>query len=168
MICLLDKFLGSQHKENNQVSEPGSGILPPSKHIQIVLAFVVVCTARKQVVRFLAEEAWQGPGPRGVSLTQPTSSPAQVSFQHETYPGSPSEKPPPELEEQPLARQVFIVQELEIRDRLASSQINKFLYLYSSECMPRRTHSNMVWGWRAWEAGGKETRLPASWEGRNL
>uniref|UniRef100_A0ABM5F3Q6 Autophagy-related protein 2 homolog A-like isoform X2 n=1 Tax=Pogona vitticeps TaxID=103695 RepID=A0ABM5F3Q6_9SAUR len=68
----------------------------------------------------------------------------KVSFQHETYPGSTSERPRPDLEEQPLARQVFIVQELEIRDRLASSQINKFLYLYSSECMPRRTHSNML------------------------
>ncbi|KAF6726611.1 Autophagy-related 2-like protein A [Oryzias melastigma] len=46
--------------------------------------------------------------------------------------------------EQPLSRQVFIVQELEIRDRLASSQINKFLYLYTSESMPRRAHSNML------------------------
>ena len=46
--------------------------------------------------------------------------------------------------EQPLFRQVFIVQELEVRDRLASSQINKFLYLYTSESMPRRAHSNMV------------------------
>ncbi|XP_053224319.1 autophagy-related protein 2 homolog A isoform X2 [Podarcis raffonei] len=75
----------------------------------------------------------------------------KVSFQHETYPsssssssGGTSEKPSVELEEQPVARQVFIVQELEIRDRLASSQINKFLYLYSSECMPRRAHSNML------------------------
>lgn len=48
------------------------------------------------------------------------------------------------LGEQPLSRQVFIVQELEVRDRLASSQINKFLYLYTSESMPRRAHSNMV------------------------
>uniref|UniRef100_A0A3B4EI02 Autophagy related 2A n=1 Tax=Pygocentrus nattereri TaxID=42514 RepID=A0A3B4EI02_PYGNA len=46
--------------------------------------------------------------------------------------------------EQPLSRQVFIVQELEVRDRLASSQINKFLYLYTSESMPRRAHSNML------------------------
>lgn len=46
--------------------------------------------------------------------------------------------------EHPLSRQVFIVQELEVRDRLASSQINKFLYLYTSESMPRRAHSNMV------------------------
>uniref|UniRef100_A0A673AS45 Autophagy related 2A n=1 Tax=Sphaeramia orbicularis TaxID=375764 RepID=A0A673AS45_9TELE len=78
----------------------------------------------------------------------------KVSFQHESYlvvvagqdgdgsvaagvgvgPGG----------EQPLSRQVFIVQELEVRDRLASSQINKFLYLYTSESMPRRAHSNML------------------------
>ncbi|XP_051900923.1 LOW QUALITY PROTEIN: autophagy-related protein 2 homolog A-like [Pristis pectinata] len=75
----------------------------------------------------------------------------KVSFQHETYPvpaatleKGPAEAHAPELEEQPIARQVFIVQELEIRDRLASSQINKFLYLYTSEKMPRRAHSNML------------------------
>uniref|UniRef100_A0A8D2KQI4 Autophagy related 2A n=1 Tax=Varanus komodoensis TaxID=61221 RepID=A0A8D2KQI4_VARKO len=68
----------------------------------------------------------------------------KVSFQHEAYASCPPEKPATELEEQPLARQVFLVQELEIRDRLASSQINKFLYLYSSEGMPRRAHSNML------------------------
>uniref|UniRef100_A0A8C4W414 Autophagy related 2A n=1 Tax=Gopherus evgoodei TaxID=1825980 RepID=A0A8C4W414_9SAUR len=67
----------------------------------------------------------------------------KVSFQHETY-LSGAEKPSAELEEQPVSRQVFIVQELEIRDRLASSQINKFLYLYTSEKMPRRAHSNML------------------------
>ncbi|XP_062892347.1 autophagy-related protein 2 homolog A isoform X4 [Mobula hypostoma] len=75
----------------------------------------------------------------------------KVSFQHETYPVAtampekgPVETHAPELEELPIARQVFIVQELEIRDRLASSQINKFLYLYTSERMPRRAHSNML------------------------
>uniref|UniRef100_H3BF07 Autophagy related 2A n=1 Tax=Latimeria chalumnae TaxID=7897 RepID=H3BF07_LATCH len=70
----------------------------------------------------------------------------KVSFQHETYPSvpPPSEKGPAELEEQPISRQVFIVQEVEIRDRLASSQINKFLYLHTSGKMPRRAHSNML------------------------
>lgn len=73
----------------------------------------------------------------------------QVSFQHETYPvvATPAAGPDaegPGLGEQPISRQVFIVQELEVRDRLASSQINKFLYLYTSESMPRRAHSNMV------------------------
>lgn len=71
----------------------------------------------------------------------------QVSFQHEVYPAEPAPGPAApgqELEERPLSRQVFIVQELEVRDRLASSQINKFLYLHTSERMPRRAHSNMV------------------------
>lgn len=70
-----------------------------------------------------------------------------MSFQHEVYPAEPAlgpVAPGEELEEQPLSRQVFIVQELEIRDRLASSRINKFLYLHTSERMPRRAHSNMV------------------------
>ncbi|XP_062051867.1 autophagy-related protein 2 homolog A isoform X3 [Lepus europaeus] len=72
---------------------------------------------------------------------------SKVSFQHEVYPAEPAAgaaAPGPELEERPLSRQVFIVQELEVRDRLASSQINKFLYLHTSERMPRRAHSNML------------------------
>lgn len=72
---------------------------------------------------------------------------SKVSFQHEVYPVHPqpaTPPTPPSLEERPLSRQVFIVQELEVRDRLASSQINKFLYLHTSERMPRRAHSNML------------------------
>uniref|UniRef100_A0A672GF63 Autophagy related 2A n=1 Tax=Salarias fasciatus TaxID=181472 RepID=A0A672GF63_SALFA len=67
----------------------------------------------------------------------------KVSFQHESYPVAAAGQDG-EGGEQPLSRQVFIVQELEVRDRLASSQINKFLYLYTSESMPRRAHSNML------------------------
>lgn len=72
---------------------------------------------------------------------------SKVSFQHEVYPAEPTSgpaAPSQEPEERPLSRQVFIVQELEVRDRLASSQINKFLYLHTSERMPRRAHSNML------------------------
>ncbi|XP_034454523.1 autophagy-related protein 2 homolog A isoform X1 [Hippoglossus hippoglossus] len=79
---------------------------------------------------------------------------SKVSFQHESYSqavaGQDGEVSLPAVvtagpvNEQPLSRQVFIVQELEVRDRLASSQINKFLYLYTSESMPRRAHSNML------------------------
>ncbi|KYO28151.1 hypothetical protein Y1Q_0009079 [Alligator mississippiensis] len=73
----------------------------------------------------------------------------KVSFQHETYPagaeaGAGGPRGAPEAEEQPAGRQVLLVQELEVRDRLASSQINKFLYLYTSERMPRRAHANML------------------------
>ncbi|XP_037531173.1 autophagy-related protein 2 homolog A [Nematolebias whitei] len=77
---------------------------------------------------------------------------SKVSFQHESYPvaGQDGDGSAATVTgvlpngEQPLSRQVFIVQELEVRDRLASSQINKFLYLYTSESMPRRAHSNML------------------------
>uniref|UniRef100_A0A3Q3JKP4 Autophagy related 2A n=1 Tax=Monopterus albus TaxID=43700 RepID=A0A3Q3JKP4_MONAL len=78
----------------------------------------------------------------------------KVSFQHESYPVAVAGQDGDgsvvagvmvgPRDEQPLSRQVFIVQELEVRDRLASSQINKFLYLYTSESMPRRAHSNML------------------------
>uniref|UniRef100_A0A8C6VF55 Autophagy related 2B n=1 Tax=Naja naja TaxID=35670 RepID=A0A8C6VF55_NAJNA len=68
---------------------------------------------------------------------------SKVKFQHEVYP---SGEPECELSilEQPVSRQIFMVQDLEIRDRLATSQMNKFLYLYSSKEMPRKAHSNML------------------------
>ncbi|PNJ33843.1 ATG2B isoform 2 [Pongo abelii] len=67
---------------------------------------------------------------------------SKVKFQHEVYPPC---KPDCDssLSEHPVSRQVFIVQDLEIRDRLATSQMNKFLYLYCSKEMPRKAHSNM-------------------------
>lgn len=80
------------------------------------------------------------------------------------YPAEPAPGPAApgqELEERPLSRQVFIVQELEVRDRLASSQINKFLYLHTSERMPRRAHSNMVQATPAVHAGQSRVRTPA-------
>uniref|UniRef100_A0A1A7WU61 Autophagy related 2B n=1 Tax=Iconisemion striatum TaxID=60296 RepID=A0A1A7WU61_9TELE len=67
---------------------------------------------------------------------------SKVRFQHEVYPHAPL-APRPAVD-QPVSRQVFIVQDLEIRDRLATSQMNKFLYLYSSKEMPRKAHSNML------------------------
>ncbi|XP_012969474.1 LOW QUALITY PROTEIN: autophagy-related protein 2 homolog A [Mesocricetus auratus] len=71
---------------------------------------------------------------------------SKVSFQHEVYPeeSATGGGPGQELEERPLSRQVLIVQELEIRDRLATSKINKFLHLHTSERLPRRSHSNML------------------------
>ncbi|CAB1337518.1 unnamed protein product [Coregonus sp. 'balchen'] len=114
---------------------------------------------------------WAGGGGRQHNLLMEIQL-TKVSFQHESYrgvvsaagPGQEGEGPGvvsaagPGQEgegpgvgvgvgavgEQPLSRQVFIVQELEVRDRLASSQLNKFLYLYTSESMPRRAHSNML------------------------
>ncbi|TNN56911.1 Autophagy-related protein 2 B [Liparis tanakae] len=65
-----------------------------------------------------------------------------VRFQHEVYPQGQAAAGP--ATEQPISRQVFVVQDLEIRDRLATSQMNKFLYLYSSKEMPRKAHSNML------------------------
>ncbi|MBN3300118.1 ATG2A protein, partial [Amia calva] len=90
---------------------------------------------------------WQGGSAREHGLLMEIQL-TKMSFQHESYPsaggavadgvgGVPGA-------ERPLSRQVFVVQELEVRDRLASSQINKFLYLYTSESMPRRAHSNML------------------------
>uniref|UniRef100_A0A3P9LWE8 Autophagy related 2B n=1 Tax=Oryzias latipes TaxID=8090 RepID=A0A3P9LWE8_ORYLA len=67
---------------------------------------------------------------------------SKVRFQHEVYPQVTVASQSPA--DQPASRQVFVVQDLEIRDRLATSQMNKFLYLYSSKEMPRKAHSNML------------------------
>ncbi|XP_066992632.2 autophagy-related protein 2 homolog A [Anabrus simplex] len=58
----------------------------------------------------------------------------KVRFQHEVYPENTAQ----------ASRQVLLISELEVRDRLASSQINKFLYQYSSEARPKQSHANMV------------------------
>ncbi|MEE6494448.1 hypothetical protein FKM82_017142 [Ascaphus truei] len=68
---------------------------------------------------------------------------SKVKFQHEVYPQGGFATEATSLE-QPVSRQIFVVQDLEIRDRLASSQMNKFLHLYSSKEMPRKAHSNML------------------------
>uniref|UniRef100_UPI00398F3EA5 autophagy-related protein 2 homolog B-like isoform X2 n=1 Tax=Pristiophorus japonicus TaxID=55135 RepID=UPI00398F3EA5 len=68
---------------------------------------------------------------------------SKVKFQHEVYPQTGYDVDPGSTE-RPISRQVFIVQDLEIRDRLATSQMNKFLYLYSSKELPRKAHSNML------------------------
>ncbi|XP_042193796.1 autophagy-related protein 2 homolog B [Callorhinchus milii] len=70
---------------------------------------------------------------------------SKVKFQHEVYPVVDVKRPGAGGgTERPISRQVFIVQDLEIRDRLATSQMNKFLYLYSSKELPRKAHSNML------------------------
>jgi len=55
-------------------------------------------------------------------------------MQHEVYPSNTSQ----------ASRQILLIQDAEIRDRLSSSDINKFLYQYSSETRPKQTYSNMV------------------------
>ncbi|XP_059486897.1 autophagy-related protein 2 homolog A [Neocloeon triangulifer] len=58
----------------------------------------------------------------------------KVRFRHEVYPEN----------AEVASRQVFLVQSLEARDRLATSAINKFLYLHCSESQPKQAHANMV------------------------
>lgn len=58
----------------------------------------------------------------------------QVRFIHDVYPDSAVQ----------ASRQVLSIGEIEIRDRLAQSHINKLLYQYCSEARPRQSHANMV------------------------
>ncbi|XP_014205961.1 autophagy-related protein 2 homolog B [Copidosoma floridanum] len=57
----------------------------------------------------------------------------KVRFQHDVYPDNTKE----------ASRQVLLISNIEMRDRLATSQINKFLYQYSSDALPKQTHANM-------------------------
>ncbi|XP_032229224.2 autophagy-related protein 2 homolog B isoform X2 [Nematostella vectensis] len=58
----------------------------------------------------------------------------KIRFQYEDYPDDTEQ----------ASRLVFLAQEVEMRDRLANSQINKFLYQHTSESRPKQTHANMV------------------------
>ncbi|KAH1007770.1 hypothetical protein HUJ04_004965 [Dendroctonus ponderosae] len=58
----------------------------------------------------------------------------KVRFSHEVYPDS----------VQQVSRQVLCITDIEIKDQLASSQINKFLYQYSSHSHPKQSNSHMV------------------------
>ncbi|XP_050294529.1 autophagy-related protein 2 homolog A isoform X2 [Anthonomus grandis grandis] len=59
---------------------------------------------------------------------------SKVKFSHEVYPDTAKE----------ASRQVLSICDVEIRDRLATSQINKFLYQYSRQSIPREPNSNMI------------------------
>ncbi|KAI5741739.1 hypothetical protein M8J76_016678 [Diaphorina citri] len=60
----------------------------------------------------------------------------KLRFQHDVYPDG------PDIAQS--SRQVILIHDVEIRDRLASSNINKFLYAYSSKARPRQSHAHMV------------------------
>ncbi len=58
----------------------------------------------------------------------------QLRIQHERYPG----------DSEQAARLVVLVNEVEIRDLLRHSSINKLLYQYTTETTPRQCHAHMV------------------------
>lgn len=58
---------------------------------------------------------------------------SQLSMQHEVYPETCAES----------SRQIVIVKSFEVHDRLASSDINKLLHLYSSQVRPKQSNANM-------------------------
>ena len=60
----------------------------------------------------------------------------QVRIQQETYPSGCEQS----------GRFVLLVGDVEIRDRLTGSNINKLLYQYTTEAMPKQSHASMVSG----------------------
>ncbi|KAL3285630.1 hypothetical protein HHI36_000162 [Cryptolaemus montrouzieri] len=58
----------------------------------------------------------------------------KVRFQHEIYPETAYH----------ASRQVLLISELEIRDVLANSEFNKFLYQYTSEAKPKQSQGHMI------------------------
>ncbi|CAG9820878.1 unnamed protein product [Phaedon cochleariae] len=59
---------------------------------------------------------------------------SKVRFQHEVYPETTTQ----------ASRQILIISDVEIIDRLETSQINKFLYQYSSQARPKQSHAHMI------------------------
>lgn len=79
--------------------------------------------------------AWQatgGPDRRHDVLMELNLS--KVRYQYEIYPENTKQ----------AARHALLIHDVELRDKLASSKINKFLYQFSSESCPRQAHANMV------------------------
>lgn len=58
----------------------------------------------------------------------------QVRLQYELYPAGFEQS----------GRLVLLVSDVEVRDRLADSHINKLLYQYTTEAMPKQSHASMV------------------------
>ena len=88
-----------------------------------------------QSPQLMSQQVWQargGPGRRHDTLMELHLN--KVRFQHEVYPETVRQ----------VSRHVVLIQDVEIRDKLASSKINKFLYQFSSEKCPRQAHANMV------------------------
>ncbi|GAB1600117.1 autophagy-related protein 2 homolog B-like [Argonauta hians] len=57
----------------------------------------------------------------------------KVRMLHESYPSNCEQ----------VSRQVLLISEVEVLDRLTSSPYNKFLYQYTSESTPKQTYANM-------------------------
>ncbi|XP_046401930.1 autophagy-related protein 2 homolog B isoform X2 [Ischnura elegans] len=115
---------GNQEKLNSDGSLSGHGP-------QVVLPY----SSSPSKSKLQQPPTWQakgGPGRRHNILMELQLN--KVRFQHEVYPDDTKE----------ASRQVILVHDVEIRDRLATSEINKFLYQYSSETKPRQSHANMV------------------------
>ncbi|XP_050712970.1 autophagy-related protein 2 homolog A-like [Eriocheir sinensis] len=88
-----------------------------------------------QSPQLMSQQVWQargGPGRKHDTLMELHLN--KVRFQHEVYPETAKE----------VSRHVILIQDVEVRDRLSSSKINKFLYQFSSETCPRQAHANMV------------------------
>lgn len=59
---------------------------------------------------------------------------SKIKVLHEIYPETSSK----------ASRQVLVITDLEVRDRLKDSQINKFLYQYTSQLRPKQSNASMV------------------------
>ena len=58
----------------------------------------------------------------------------QVRVQYEIYP----------KQSEQSSRLAFLIHDLEVRDRLTVSSINKLLYQYTSDDIPKQTHADLV------------------------
>ncbi|XP_063976895.1 autophagy-related protein 2 homolog B [Diachasmimorpha longicaudata] len=122
----------SLHKDGFSVGRSRSAVVGFSKISPNEIRFGSAPNSPRKI-RLNSNDWWTlgGPGRQHDVLMELQLN--KVRFQHESYSENAAE----------ASRQVLLVSEIEIRDRLASSHINKFLYQYSSEARPRQTHANM-------------------------
>jgi len=61
----------------------------------------------------------------------------KMAAQHETYPAT-------DQRNSPVSRQILLIPNLEVRDRLAESEINKLLHMLNNKSRPRQSSAHMV------------------------
>ncbi|XP_021359493.1 autophagy-related protein 2 homolog A-like isoform X1 [Mizuhopecten yessoensis] len=122
--CNVDNTQGKEAVYSTRSKEHGDG--------SPILGMRYTTKASTETVNRSPWQSRGGPGRDTTTLMELQLT--KVQMQHEKYPSNTEQ----------ASRQILLINDLELRDRLESSNINKFLYRYSSESMPRQSNANML------------------------
>ncbi|ESO82945.1 hypothetical protein LOTGIDRAFT_197758 [Lottia gigantea] len=137
-IVIIENYIAPPIGKTDLLKQPDDFPTPDSRYTLKELTVVWYMYGGKDFGMANRSKGWYyiivccGPGRDCDTLMELQLS--KVRFQYDVYPQHTVQ----------ASRQVLIIHEVEIRDRLSSSSINKFLYQYTSESLPRQTHANMV------------------------